>query len=140
MIGALASIGSVLRNEQLRRVELAWGASVAAEWANFVALGVFAYDIGGTLGVGVAGLVRLLPAALVAPFAALVGDRFRRERFLVAISVGGLSHWPARQRPTSSIATSTSSSRSRAFSASRRRSCVRRCRRSCRRWRERPRS
>jgi len=89
VVAALASIGGVLRNEQLRRVELAWGASVAAEWANFVALGVFAYDIGGALGVGVAGLVRLLPAALIGPFAAIIGDRFRRERFLVAISLGG---------------------------------------------------
>jgi MFS family permease len=89
VVTALSSIGGVLRNEQLRRVELAWGASVAAEWANFVALGVFAYDVGGTLGVGIAGLVRLLPGAFVAPFAAFVGDRFRRERFLVAISAGG---------------------------------------------------
>jgi MFS family permease len=89
VVWALSSIGGVLRNVQLRRVELAWGASVAAEWANFVALGVFAYGVGGTLGVGLAGLVRLLPAALVAPFAAYVGDRFRRERFLVAISAGG---------------------------------------------------
>ena len=89
VVSALSSIGGVLRNEHLRRVELAWGASVAAEWANFVALGVFAYHVGGTLGVGIAGLVRLLPGALVAPFAAFVGDRFRRERFLVAISAGG---------------------------------------------------
>ena len=89
IVWALSSISGVLRNVQLRRVELAWGASVAAEWANFVALGVFAYAVGGTLGVGLAGLVRLLPAALVAPFAAFVGDRFRRERFLVAISLGG---------------------------------------------------
>jgi MFS family permease len=89
IVWALSSISGVLRNVQLRRVELAWGASVAAEWANFVALGVFAYDVGGTLGVGLAGLVRLLPAALVAPFSAFVGDRFRRERFLVAISAGG---------------------------------------------------
>ena len=89
IVWALSSISGVLRNVQLRRVELSWGASVAAEWANFVALGVFAYDVGGTLGVGLAGLVRLLPAALVAPFAAFVGDRFRRERFLVAISAGG---------------------------------------------------
>jgi MFS family permease len=89
VLPALSSIGGVLRNVQLRRVELAWGASVAAEWANFVALGVFAYDVGGTLGVGLAGLVRLLPAALVAPFAAFVGDRFRRERFLVVITAGG---------------------------------------------------
>jgi MFS family permease len=89
IVAAMSSIGGVLRNAQLRGVELAWGASIVAEWANFVALGVFAYHVGGTLAVGIAGLVRLLPAALVAPFAAFVGDRFRRERFLVAISAGG---------------------------------------------------
>jgi MFS family permease len=78
-----------MRNENLRRLELAWGAAITAEWAHFVALGVFAYDAGGTVAVGVAGLIRLLPAALVAPFAASLGDRFRRERFLVAIALIG---------------------------------------------------
>jgi MFS family permease len=89
ILSAVAGVAAILGNKQLRRVELAWGASVAAEWANFVALGVFAYGIGGALGVGLAGLVRLLPAAVVAPFASFVGDRFPRERFLVAISAGG---------------------------------------------------
>jgi MFS family permease len=86
---ALSSLRGVVRNEQLRGAELAWGASITAEWAHFVALGVFAYDVGGTLGVGLAGLIRLLPAALVAPFAASLGDRFRRERFLAVIGLGG---------------------------------------------------
>ena len=79
------------RNGDIRRTELAWGASVAAEWAHFVALGVFAYNRGGTSAVGVAGLVRLLPAALIAPFAASLGDRFRRERFLVGVTLIGSS-------------------------------------------------
>ena len=56
---------------------------------HFVALGVYAYDAGGATGVGVAGLVRLLPAAIVAPFAASLGDRFRRERFLLALTLLG---------------------------------------------------
>ena len=34
VVAALSSIGGVLRNTQLRRVELAWGASIVAEWAN----------------------------------------------------------------------------------------------------------
>src|SRR5438876_370755 len=54
-----------------------------------VALGVFAYNEGGTAAVGIAGLVRLLPAAIVAPFAASLGDRFRRERFLLALTLVG---------------------------------------------------
>ncbi|HEX6679157.1 MAG TPA: MFS transporter [Gaiellaceae bacterium] len=86
---AFETLSTLARSENLRRVELAWGASITAEWAHFVALGVFAYNVGGTPAVGIAGLVRMLPAALVAPFAASLGDRFRRERFLVAISLLG---------------------------------------------------
>jgi MFS family permease len=81
----VSALGAAVRNENVRRVELAWGGSIAAEWAHFVALGVFAYQQGGASGVGIAGLVRLLPAAAVAPFAASLGDRFRRERFLLAL-------------------------------------------------------
>jgi MFS family permease len=86
---AVGALRAVFRNENLRRVELAWGASIAAEWAHYVALGVFAYNEGGVAAVGIAGLVRMLPAALVAPFAATFGDRFRRERFLAAIAFVG---------------------------------------------------
>ena len=92
---ALAGLVAVFRNENLRRLELGWGAAITAEWAHFVALGVFAYDAGGAVGVGIAGLVRMLPAALVAPFAASLGDRFRRERFLVSIALSA----PRRSRP-----------------------------------------
>ena len=86
---AVSELAALARNENLRRVELAWGASIAAEWTHIVALGVFAYNSGGASAVGIAGLVRMLPAALVAPFAATLGDRFRRERFLVVVSLAG---------------------------------------------------
>lgn len=85
----VSALGAAVRNENVRRVELAWGAWIATEWAYFVALGVFAYQHGGASAVGVAGLVRLLPAAAVAPFAASLGDRFRRERFLLALMLLG---------------------------------------------------
>jgi MFS family permease len=83
----VAALGTAVRNENVRRVELAWGAAVAAEWAHFVALGVFAFEQGGADAVGLAGLVRLLPAAVAAPFAASFGDRFPRERFLLVLAL-----------------------------------------------------
>jgi MFS family permease len=86
---AAAALGTVMRNRELRQVELAWGASIVAEWAHFVALGVFAYNAGGTTAVGIAGLARMLPAAVVAPLASSLGDHFRRERVLVATSLVG---------------------------------------------------
>ena len=85
----ISPLTAALRNHDVRRVELAWGAAIAAEWSHFVALGIYAYDAGGPTGVGIAGLVRLLPAAVVAPFAATFGDRFRRERFLLAMALTG---------------------------------------------------
>ena len=86
---AFSSLRIAVQNADIRRSELAWGASVSAEWAHFVALGVFAYNHGGSAAVGVAGLARLLPAAAIAPFAASLGDRFRRERFLLGIVLVG---------------------------------------------------
>ena len=85
----VSTLGAAFRNDNVRRLELAWGTAIAAEWAHFVALGVFAYEEGGTAAVGIAGLVRLLPAAAVAPFAASFGDRFRRERFLLTLTLIG---------------------------------------------------
>ena len=85
----LAAAALAGRNENVRRVELAWGAAITAEWAYFVALGVFAYDAGGASAVGLAGLIRLLPAALVAPGAASLGDRYRRERLLFGAALLG---------------------------------------------------
>ena len=87
--GIFTALRDVFRNANLRRVESAWGGAITAEWIHFVALGVFAYDVGGPLAVGVVGLVRMLPAGVIAPFAAFLGDRFRRERFLAALALIG---------------------------------------------------
>jgi MFS family permease len=86
---AFGALQVAVRNVDIRRAELAWGGLMSAEWAHFVALGVFAYDHGGSTAVGVAGLMRLLPAAAIAPFASSLGDRFRRERFLLALVLLG---------------------------------------------------
>jgi MFS family permease len=85
----LAAAALASRNENVRRVELAWGAAISSEWAYFVALGVFAYHAGGTSAVGLAGLIRLLPAAVIAPSAASLGDRIRRERLLLGAALLG---------------------------------------------------
>ena len=77
------------RNPNVRRVELAWGTAITAEWAYFVGLGVFAYHAGGASAVGLAGLIRLLPAGIVAPGAASLGDRVRRERLLLGAALLG---------------------------------------------------
>jgi len=79
---------TVLANPDLRRVQFAFAASITAEWAAFVALAVFAYGVGGASHVALVGVIRMVPAALATPFAALAGDRFRRERVLVLLTAG----------------------------------------------------
>ena len=52
-----------------------------------VGLGVFAFRDGGAAAVGAVTAVRLIPAALMAPFAATVADAVRRELILVWIGL-----------------------------------------------------
>jgi len=81
---SLRAFSAVFSNHDLRRLELAWSGSIIGQWGYEIALAVFAYRAGGATAVGLVGLVRLLPAAVVAPFAALLGDRFDRKRIMVA--------------------------------------------------------
>ena len=59
----------------------------SGEWAATVALGVVAFRDGGAAAIGLVGLLRMAPAALVAPFAATVADRVRREVVLAWVGL-----------------------------------------------------
>ncbi|MEX0755666.1 MAG: MFS transporter [Actinomycetota bacterium] len=78
-----AALHGVVGNRGLRRAELAFLAFSAAEAATWVAILVYAYDRGGTAETGLVGLLLLVPAGIVAPVAAALGDRYRRERVLL---------------------------------------------------------
>ena len=80
---SLRAFASVWRSANLRWLELAWMASIVGHYAYLVAVSVYAYDVGGEKAVGLVFLVRLIPAALVAPFAGMLGDRYPRERVLL---------------------------------------------------------
>lgn len=80
---AARSFGRIFRNPNIRRIEGAWAASIIAYWAYGIALAVFAYQEGGAAAVGIVGLIRFVPSAIASPFAAMLGDRLRRERVIV---------------------------------------------------------
>lgn len=83
---AAAAFTSNWRNPNLRRAQLSFLGAWTAEWAFTVALGIVAYDDGGALAVGLVGLLRMVPSAILAPLLSPFADRGRRERVLVVVS------------------------------------------------------
>jgi len=84
---SLSAFAAVGRNANLRWLELAWAASILGHYAFLIAVSVYAYDVGGDGAVGLVFLARLIPAALIAPFAGILGDRYPRERVLFFTNV-----------------------------------------------------
>ncbi|MFF2371838.1 MFS transporter [Agromyces sp. NPDC058110] len=84
---AAAAFTSNWRNPNLRRAQLSFLGAWTAEWAFTVALGIVAYRDGGAAAVGLVGLLRMLPSAILAPLLSPIADRGRRERVLVLVSI-----------------------------------------------------
>lgn len=83
---AAAAFASNARNPSLRRAQLSFFGAWTAEWAFTVGLGIVAYRDGGATAVGVVGLLRMVPSAILAPLLSPLADRGRRERVLILVS------------------------------------------------------
>jgi len=79
------SLVEAFRVPDLRRVEFAWAISVTADWVSMIVLAVYAFDVGGALAVGVLGLIRMVPAAIAAPFLAMPADHYPRHRVMAVV-------------------------------------------------------
>ena len=82
--GTRGPFREVLGNSGLRRSVAAYATFNFGEWASWIAVLVYAFDRGGATESGVVVFAMLVPAAVVAPFAAGLGDRVSRERALLA--------------------------------------------------------
>ena len=82
MTGALVIAERILRSRDLRRIFGAFLLFNMAEFGTWVAVLLYAYERTGPASVGIVALVQLVPAALAAPPAAGLGDRFPRHRVL----------------------------------------------------------
>ena len=86
LAGAGTAFTSNARNPNLRRAQLSFLGAWTAEWAFTVGLGIVAYRDGGATAVGVVGLLRMVPSAILAPLLSPLADRGRRERVLILVS------------------------------------------------------
>ena len=94
--GATLLARDALATPDLRRLQLAAAAAGIGGWAFMVALAVHAYAVGGAAAVGLAALVRMVPAGLAAPLTGLAADRFSRRDVLLAVAARPRD--PARRR------------------------------------------
>ena len=81
----LRPIAVVFTNPQLRRLQLAWAASMLGTCAYLIALAVVAFRSGGATAVGLIMLVRMVAAAVASPPLSALADRYPR-RSVMAIS------------------------------------------------------
>jgi MFS family permease len=85
---SLDAFREVVRNPNLRRLQLAWAGSNLGTWGYGVGLAVFAYSHGGAAAVGLVALLRWIPAAIAAPFMGVLGDRHSRRLVMVLSDLG----------------------------------------------------
>ena len=78
------AIRDVFANPSLRRLQIAGAGSVIGDWSYGVAIAVYSYRVGGAAAVGLYAAIRLLASAVVAPLAATLADRYRRQRVMVS--------------------------------------------------------
>jgi MFS family permease len=82
MASSVRLLVDALRVGDLRRVLAAYLGFTIAEMANFIAVLIYAYEVGGSPALGLVAFITLAPAAVFAPIGATLGDRFRREVML----------------------------------------------------------
>ena len=80
---SILAFRGVFANPELRKLQLGWTAVIVGHWAYLVAVAVYAYAVGGAGAVGLLVVIRTIPAALVAPFSAVLADRYSRIRVMM---------------------------------------------------------
>lgn len=83
----MRALRTALQHAALRRLLLAFVVVSLGTWALAILVSLYAYAEGGAIAVGVAVVVRTLPAAVVVPSVAMLADRHSRRMVLV-VSAG----------------------------------------------------
>ncbi len=81
---SLKPLRAVLANRALRRLQIAWAASMAGSLAFLIPLAVVSYhEGGGATGVGIVMLLRTGACAVFAPFTSILADRVSPRRVMM---------------------------------------------------------
>lgn len=83
MRAAATDTDGIHTNPPLMRLQASTAATSLGKWAFALALGVYAFRVGGAAAVGLVALLQAIPAAVAAPLLGLAGDRQPRQRVLL---------------------------------------------------------
>ncbi len=78
-----ARLMRVLRNPQVRKVQLAFVGSTLGDWAFATAIVVWAYQEGGAAAVGAYQAIRFVSMTVAGPVGGVVADRVSRKTFMI---------------------------------------------------------
>jgi MFS family permease len=80
---SLGAFRDVFRNPNLRRLQLAFAGSIIGSYSYSIVIAVYAFQHGGAAAVGIVGVLRTIPPALVGPFTATLADRHSRKQVML---------------------------------------------------------
>ena len=94
---AARAFAAVFRNPGLRRINLAFAASVIGDWAYAIAVSVWAFQEGGADGTRVVRCRPLLSMAVLGPVLATLADRYPKQLVMIGADMcpARSSSWPA---------------------------------------------
>jgi MFS family permease len=82
-----ASLSSVFKNPNLRKVQLALAGSMIGDWAYGTAVAVWAYGVGGATAVGLWTAIRMALLAVSSPVGATFADRYPRRAVMITADI-----------------------------------------------------
>jgi MFS family permease len=82
-----ASLSSVFKNPNLRKVQLALAGSMIGDWAYGTAVAVWAYGVGGATAVGLWTAIRMALLAVSSPVGATFADRCPRRAVMITADI-----------------------------------------------------
>ena len=77
------AFAAVFRNPGLRRINLAFAASVIGDWAYAIAVSVWAFQEGGATALGLFGVSRYVVMAVLGPVLSTLADRYPKKLVMI---------------------------------------------------------
>ena len=88
LVESVRAVRSVFESPNLRRLQLSFAGAVVGRYAALIVVTIYAFHAGGVAAVAIVTVARQAASATIAPFAASLTDRMRREHVMLFSDLG----------------------------------------------------